>query len=601
MAPSVSSAGILRLPPVAAALFFSAVFGLTSGHVLPRQTKTVELHELNVVPFPRPTEAPDLLSDLLLRRQGQNTVCGFIGGDPNLPATCSAGSHCVLEQDHDVVGCCPDGGSCSTGIFTGCVDRNSDLQTEINPYVYTCQGTDVCYKNRFAGGYFQFGCGTASSLGTTVETSVDGMTSLVFEETTVSLTALPSVLTEPTSIGSLSGGTSIGSQPSSATDDPDLGAAPSGSDTISPTSSELSADPSVTADPLPTSESSPAPPESSSAEPWSQPASSVASSSSFTSPSSSSSSISSSSSLTSSSTTLSSSITSTSTGPSITSSFGTETPTDSSSPTSGVGANGTSRGAIIGGSITGAAILVAIIVVLAFFFRKKRRGNDRQGPGPLPTDAPPRTGYISPMKSHGAAFAPLPSWQDEEEDRRPLTRYTSQPYRPLPEPPTAPPTGPLPPPPPQAQKGMAPIRTVPTNRAFPQPLRYHPPTIRLVPPRGVGGAGLTPVAEEENPHDQDSSSSSSSSSNSNSNSNSSDREYEAGSGRGPTPSEIDDFSRAYMSAGIGTQDLDEDRLPLRSDAESPGGSCSPPRSSSSPGNRPLWQQNRQQGRNLMWM
>ncbi|KAI1804966.1 hypothetical protein F4811DRAFT_552285 [Daldinia bambusicola] len=585
MARSVSSAGILRLPPAAAALFFSAVFGLTSGHVLPRQTKTVELHELNVVPYPRPTEAPVLLSDLLLRRQGQNTVCGYIGGDPNLPATCSAGSHCVLEQDHGVVGCCPDGGSCSTGIFTGCVDRNSDLQTEINPYVYTCQGTDVCYRNRFAGGYFQFGCGTASSLGTTVETSVDGMTSLVFEETAVSLTALPSVLSEPTSIGS---------QPASATDDPDPDPAPSGYDTTSPTSPEPSIEPSVTADPLPTSESFPASPESSSTDLWSRPVSSTATPSLSSSSSSSSSSASTSSSLASSSlaTTLSSPTTSTSIRPSITSSFGAEAPTDSSSPVAAVGASGTNRGAIIGGSISGAAILVAIIVALALFFLKKRRGNDRQGPGPLPTDAPPRTDYISPIKNHDAAFAPPPSWQDEEEDRRPLTQYPSQPYRPLPEPPTAPPTAPLPPPPPQAQQGMAQVRTAPTNRAFSQPLRYHPPTIRLVPPMGIVGTGLTPVAEEENPHDQDSCSSSNSSS---------DREYEAGINRRPTPSEIDDFSRAYMSAGIGTQDLDEDRLPLRSGAESPGGSRSPPRGSVSPGNRPLWQQNRQQGRNLMWM
>ncbi|KAK6948624.1 hypothetical protein Daesc_010394 [Daldinia eschscholtzii] len=505
MARSVSSAGILRLPPAAAALLFSAVFGLTSGHVLPRQTKTVELHELNVVPFPRPTEAPVLLSDLLLRRQGQNTVCGFIGGDPNLPATCSAGSHCVLEQDHGVVGCCPDGGSCSTGIFTGCVDRNSDLQTEINPYVYTCQGSDVCYRNRFAGGYFQFGCGTASSLGTTVETSVDGMTSLVFEETAVSLTALPSVLTEPTSIGS---------QPSSATDGADPDPAPSGSDTTSPDSPE----PSAIVDPTPTSDSSQSSPQS--------------------------------------------------------------------SPTAAAEASGTNRGAIIGGSISGAAVLVAIIVALALYFLRKRRGNNRQGPGPLPTDAPPRTDYISPMTNHGAVFPPLPPWQDEEEDRRPLTQYTSPPYRPLPEPPR-----------PQAQQvqqmqqaqtGMAPARTAPTPRAYSQPLRYHPPTIRLVPPTGPVGTGLTPVAEEETPQDQDSSSGS-------------DREYESSISRGPTPSEIDDFSRAYMSAGIGTQDLEEDRLPLREGAESPGGSQSPPRGGGAGGNRPLWQQNRQQTRNLMWL
>lgn len=137
---------------------------------------------------------------------------------------------------------------------------------------------------------------------------------------------------------------------------------------------------------------------------------------------------------------------------------------------------------------------------------------------------------------------------------------------------------------------MAPARTAPKPRGFSQPLRYHPPTVRLVPPMGVG-TGLTPVAEEENPHDQDS-----------------DRESDPSiiSSQGPTPTEIDDFSRAYMSAGIGTQELEEDRQPLtdggalRSGAESPGGSQSPPRGNGM-GNRPLWQQNRQQGRNLMWV
>ncbi|KAI1656788.1 hypothetical protein F4813DRAFT_363312 [Daldinia decipiens] len=135
---------------------------------------------------------------------------------------------------------------------------------------------------------------------------------------------------------------------------------------------------------------------------------------------------------------------------------------------------------------------------------------------------------------------------------------------------------------------MAPARTAPTNRGFSQPLRYHPPTVRLVPPMGVG-TGLTPVAEEENPYDQDSAS-----------------ESDRSIGRGPTPSEIDDFSRAYMNAGIGTQELEEDRQlltdggALRYGAESPGGSHSPPRGNGM-GNRPLWQQNRQQGRNLMWL
>ncbi|KAI2622208.1 hypothetical protein GGS26DRAFT_251369 [Hypomontagnella submonticulosa] len=533
MARSVSDAGFLRLPPATVVLFFTAVFGLTSGHALPRQTKTVELYELNVVPFPQPTEAPILLPDLL-RRQGQNTICGYIGGDPNLPATCSVGSHCVLEKDHGVVGCCPDGGTCSTGIFTGCVDRNSPPQTEINPYVYTCQGSNLCYKNEFAGGYYQYGCGTASSLGTTVETSVDGMTSLVFEETSVSLTASPATLNEPTSIGS---------PPPGETGRDGTSSNPPG--TTPPTNSD-------TTSPLPTTGSSST---------TSLPHSSSTTKSSIT---------------TSSLTTNPPNPTSGSTAVDGTP---TEAPTDPSTPEPETTGR-TNTGAIIGGSISGAAVLIAILVAAVLFYLRKRRGNNREGPGPLPTNAPPRTDYISPMRSHGAAFAPLPSWQDEEEDRRPLTQYPSQqPYYP-----------------PYEQWQATPSRAAaarppPASRGFSQPLRYPPAAVHAV-PMGVG-TGLTPVAEEEHSHD-----------------NSSDHEHgysnhhDRGGAAPPHSSEIDDFSRAYSRAGIGTQEMD----PLASDDNRPGSGTSSPESRSPSrgagngmGNRPLWQQNRQQGRNLMWL
>ncbi|KAI1143093.1 hypothetical protein F5Y05DRAFT_367465 [Hypoxylon sp. FL0543] len=188
------------------------------------------------------------------------------------------------------------------------------------------------------------------------------------------------------------------------------------------------------------------------------------------------------------------------------------------------------------------------------------------------------------MRSHGAAFAPLPSWQDDEEDRRPLTQYpTPQPQ----------PYYPPPPEPWQAAPVAAPARTSTANRGFSQPLRYHPATIRAVPPLGLG-TGLAPVAEEEHPHEQE-------------------RDHNDDYDRGVSSSEIDDFSRAYSSAGIGTQEMEEDRRPLTvmnpdenppgSGTTSPGGSRSPTRGEGTggPGNRPLWQQNRQQRRNLMWL
>ncbi|KAK7756767.1 hypothetical protein SLS62_001210 [Diatrype stigma] len=191
----------LRLPPAAAFLVLASVLGATDGHALPRQTKTVPLHELNVVAWPLlPTEAPVLPLELLRRQE--NTVCGYIGGNLDFPATCGAGSHCVLDTDNRIVGCCPNGGTCSTGVFTGCVDGNSSPQTEVNPYVYTCQGSDVCYQNAYAGGYSQYGCGS-SDLATSVQTSVDGITaSLDLPQSSVALTGTPSSLSEPTTIGS---------------------------------------------------------------------------------------------------------------------------------------------------------------------------------------------------------------------------------------------------------------------------------------------------------------------------------------------------------------------------------------------------------------
>ncbi|KAI1767254.1 hypothetical protein GGR53DRAFT_136390 [Hypoxylon sp. FL1150] len=583
--PDVS---FLRLPPATAVLLLSAVFGMTSGHALPRQTKTVALHDLNVVPFPpRPTEGPILLSDVL-RRQTANTVCGYIGGNPDLPATCLAGSHCVLEQDHGVVGCCPDGGTCQSGIYTGCVDFNSGVQTESNPYVYTCQGSDVCYRNDFAGGYFQFGCGTASSLGTTVETFVDGMTSLVFEETSVPLTELPSPLPEPTTVGT---------QPTSATSDPDDPDDPS----ETPSSDPGTTQPATSAPDTPTqSTSDPLPP--------------VSSSSTFpTSPSTISSSLSSSSS--SSSTALTSStfdVPNTTADATSSDDAATESATDTSAPAAGTGTSTTNRGAIIGGSISGAAVLVGILVAAILLYLRKRRGNNREGPGPLPTDAPPRTEYISPTRSHGAAFAPLPSWHDDDEDRRPLTQYNSQPYYAPNEPWQQQPPQPQPGPSTAPAMAMAPARTANTSRGFSQPLRYHPAAAHA---GGVPvGTGLAPVAEEDQQFEHES------------------------EGIMPPPrnpsrqrvhsSEIDDFSRAYSSAGIGSEDDDEDydvggRHPLavmnpdvsppHSGTASPGGSQSPNRGGGSGsgsgsggggagiGNRPLWQQNRQQGRNLMWL
>lgn len=192
-------------PPSSPATIILAISSLLSAahsHALPRATHTVAFREFNVEPWPfLPTAAPQSPNDL--RQRQFNTVCGFIGGDAKLPATCSAGSHCAADSENGVIGCCPDEGPCTQGVFIGCVDRNSDPQTDINPYVYTCTGRDVCYHNEFDGGFIQWGCGSASSVAASVATRVSDAVSLDLQSVSVSLTAEPTALSEPTTIGLL--------------------------------------------------------------------------------------------------------------------------------------------------------------------------------------------------------------------------------------------------------------------------------------------------------------------------------------------------------------------------------------------------------------
>ncbi|KAI1820214.1 hypothetical protein F4861DRAFT_545888 [Xylaria intraflava] len=502
-----------RLPPATAVLLLNAVFCLSNAHLLPRQTKVVGPHELDVIalPLPAPTPAPSPPSRLHLRQE--NTICGYLGGNSDFPATCSLGSHCVLDLANLVVGCCPNGGMCTTGVFTGCVDRNSSPQTEINPYVYSCHGSDVCFKNSFAGGFYQYGCGTASELGTTVETSAKGASSALSIETVyMSLTESPTPLATPTTIGSVASTapTSLGQSSSHST----IATSPS----TSPPSAKAS------------------------------PPSAITSHSSV-----------------------------------LTS--------HSSAGMEGSGAVKQSQNsAIIGGIVGGTAAAVSL-VALVFFCARRRNRNHRRGPGPTPTP-PPTTEYSSPMQqtqSQRGAFAPLPSWHDEEvsssdmfhshphpqppESYGPLesTRsrvssfhghpnlHTPDPYAPLEADISAPP----------------PANLGPAAHGFPQPLRYNPvymPT-SMQQPKG----SLTPVVEEDQ---------------------SIEREDP------PQGREIDDFSRAYSSAGIGQlSDAggDEDRTPLRANARGTEDDDEEEFPGRSAGHRPLWQQNRQQSRNLMWL
>ncbi|KAL7932903.1 hypothetical protein V8C35DRAFT_305765 [Trichoderma chlorosporum] len=198
-----------RSSTLAALLVSSNLVQIASGHALPRETKTIAVRELNVEPWPMAAtpapRSPSLRSMPNLLQRDFNTICGFIGGDPDFPATCLAGSHCAVDVENKAIGCCPDGGPCTEGIFTGCVDVNSPPQTELNPYVFTCTGADVCYQNHFDGGFFQFGCGASSRLATTVATTAISRLPLDFSRVSVQLTETPTLLSAPTTIGSRTG------------------------------------------------------------------------------------------------------------------------------------------------------------------------------------------------------------------------------------------------------------------------------------------------------------------------------------------------------------------------------------------------------------
>lgn len=191
-----------RANAVAASLLASsAMSNPVSGHALPRQTRQSNSIEhtptwqTEILPTPPPAIIPELVG------RDFNTVCGYIGGNPDLPATCLAGSHCVVDAQNKAIGCCPDGGDCTTGIFTGCVDQNNPGHGVIDPHIYTCGSGDVCYKNTFEGGFFQYGCGSASDMATTVVLTASGRPSIAYTTVSVSLRPTMTLASETSSDG----------------------------------------------------------------------------------------------------------------------------------------------------------------------------------------------------------------------------------------------------------------------------------------------------------------------------------------------------------------------------------------------------------------
>lgn len=68
-----------------------------------------------------------------------NFVCGYIGQQWSLGATCSQSSSCFWDQNSQIVGCCTTEGPCTTGIYTSCYD-GSGVKGKDSPFVYTWYG-----------------------------------------------------------------------------------------------------------------------------------------------------------------------------------------------------------------------------------------------------------------------------------------------------------------------------------------------------------------------------------------------------------------------------------------------------------------------------
>ncbi|KAK3987200.1 hypothetical protein QBC44DRAFT_128180 [Cladorrhinum sp. PSN332] len=512
-----------RLPPPTVLVLLSSLLDLTDAHVLqhmPRQTEapktptqTIPYHALSVISFP-PLPTPPPPRDLFaLRRRRENTICGYINGDSAIPATCGAGSHCVLDTDSNVVGCCPNGEAvCTAGVFTDCVDESSGPQTEVNPYIFSCGGGQVCFRNIFQGGYSQFGCGSATDQGTIVMTSASG---------------LSQALTFPTITVSYS---------------------------VTKTSSSSSS-------------------------------SSTSSSSTSTS--------------------------STSTRPS-TSTSATSTPTSTSAPEAASDpANRT--GAIVGGTIGGLAVLIALAALIAFLIRRRQK-NTRQGPGSIrgrpisPPKPGPGTGFTAINQDSEAYESPISNGGPHNPN--PVFLQPQQPMRSL--------SGQLPPisttpmpfqngevspvnddVSPYAGAGMAVSAIASSHTSYPpseasySQNNYPPmPTPVAHTPvlhGGIGGGGDYSQSGLE-------------------------------SDQVPLTREIDEFSHGFTAAlgRIGEEDEEHDlgdgtgrghmvgggQYGDLSGAHDEGGTHMSEGGASSiysRGSRPLWQQNRRQSRNLMWM
>lgn len=123
---------LLRIPSSSRVLLLSAIFSLTNALPRPGPDPTASYTPADW--NPRPTNVPHTLPELLKRDNSNASICGWVNGNLNQPAACPSDAKCVYDTTHGMVGCCPLSGSCTTGVYTTCVEGG---QAALNPSVLT--------------------------------------------------------------------------------------------------------------------------------------------------------------------------------------------------------------------------------------------------------------------------------------------------------------------------------------------------------------------------------------------------------------------------------------------------------------------------------
>lgn len=117
------AANIFAMPSSSMLLLFSFAFSLTNALPWTGAQQTNVYRE--AAWSPAPTAVPNIPANIFKRAAVDVNVCGWIGGNSGIPAVCSAGSSCVHDTIHAVVGCCTTDGPCTAGVYSSCVDKNS--------------------------------------------------------------------------------------------------------------------------------------------------------------------------------------------------------------------------------------------------------------------------------------------------------------------------------------------------------------------------------------------------------------------------------------------------------------------------------------------